>query len=333
MILHPSILALLIGSLLVTSMLFYASYHGVRIIRHWDIQSGSELQLALEKRTYLISTLMAYALGFQLISLFIFIFTADALSSLFVGAMCAAGTLKVNAWGYPTILLKVFNFLFAGLWLILNHADNRAEDYPLVKTKYAALLFLAPFIVAETIVQGSYFLNMEPAVITSCCGTLFTSDAGGVTAGIVTLPRAPVEVAFYSTMGLTLFLGLLFWLRGKGGVLFSLSCSITFVVSVVALISFICLYFYELPTHHCPFCILQKEYGYIGYAIYVAFFGGSLCGLGVGVLMPFREVTSLKTILPPIQRRLASISIASYAVFMGIVLCGVAFSNLTLHGS
>jgi len=42
----------------------------------------------------------------------------------------------------------------------------------------------------------------------------------------------------------------------------------------MAILSFISVYFYELPTHHCPFCILQKEYGYVGYPLYLTLFGG-----------------------------------------------------------
>lgn len=34
-----------------------------RILRRWDINSGSELQLRLERRTYLISTLLGFSLG------------------------------------------------------------------------------------------------------------------------------------------------------------------------------------------------------------------------------------------------------------------------------
>ena len=67
MIFHPAIIALLLGSLLTGLMLLYSSYYGIRILRHWDIGSGSELQLGLERRTYLISTVMSYAFGFQLL--------------------------------------------------------------------------------------------------------------------------------------------------------------------------------------------------------------------------------------------------------------------------
>lgn len=101
MILSPAILALMMGSAAAVLLALYASILGVRILRHWDLSSGSELQLGLEKRTYLVSTLIAWAFAFQIGSLFLFIFTAEDLHRLFAGAMCAAGTLNVNEFGYP----------------------------------------------------------------------------------------------------------------------------------------------------------------------------------------------------------------------------------------
>ncbi|MDD5245336.1 MAG: hypothetical protein PHU49_15115, partial [Syntrophorhabdaceae bacterium] len=147
MIMHPAVIALFTGSILVSFMALYAAYYGVSILKHWDLKDGRELQLNLERKTYLVSTIMSYAFCFQLLSLFLFIFTADKLSNLFVGAMCAAGTLNVNSYGYPTMLLKIVNFLFGGVWLILNYTDNKAVDYPLIKKKYLFLLVIVPFII------------------------------------------------------------------------------------------------------------------------------------------------------------------------------------------
>jgi hypothetical protein len=65
-------------------------------------------------------------------------------------------------------------------------------------------------------------------------------------------------------------------LKKKRAHLFSTLCTVTFLVSVLSLISFISLYFYKLPTHHCLFCILQKEYGYIGYPLYPALLGATI---------------------------------------------------------
>ncbi|MCK7477230.1 MAG: hypothetical protein M0C28_06800 [Candidatus Moduliflexus flocculans] len=63
--------------------------------------------------------------------------------------MCATGVLNVNAFGFPTLLLKSAVFLLAALWLLLNRVDNRGYDYPLVRVKYGLLLVIAPLTVAE----------------------------------------------------------------------------------------------------------------------------------------------------------------------------------------
>lgn len=330
MIFHPAVIALLSGSVLIVCMLVYSAFYGLKIIRHWDLRSGSELQLNLERRTYLISTLVSYGLGFQLLSLFLFIYTADELHTLFVGAMCAAGTLNVNGFGYPTILLKILNFLLAGLWLVVNRVDNSAYDYPLIHIKYTLLIVLTPLVLCETVIQACYFLEMEPAVITSCCGTLFSADTEGVTTGMVVLPRVPVQIAFFLSMAGTFASGIVFWLKERLAYLFSLLSLSTFILSILAIISFISLYFYELPTHHCPFCILQAEYHFVGYGLYAAFLAGAVSGLGVGVTMPFRKIPSLAQVLPRIQRRLCLSSLLSYGIFLAISLWGMAVSNLRL---
>ena len=185
MILHPAIVALLLVSLLLTGMCLYSSFFGIRIIGRWDLTSGSEEQLLLERKTYLISTILSYVFVFQIGSLFLFIFTADSLHDRFVGAMCAAGALYADPYGYPAFLLKIFNVLLAGIWLIINSADNRAYDYPLIRKKYLLLLVLTPLVAAETVLQALYFAGLKADVITSCCGSLFSSEQSGVSTDIV----------------------------------------------------------------------------------------------------------------------------------------------------
>jgi hypothetical protein len=332
MVFHPSIIALYLSSILLSFMICYSSYFGVQILRKWDIRSGSELQIMLERRTYLISTILTYLFGFELISLFLYIYTTDQLHTLFVGAMCAAGSLKVNDFGYPTLLIKVVNFLLSGLWLILNFTDNRAYDYPLIRKKYSLLLAIAPLILAEMVLQGNYFLQLKPNIITSCCGSLFSIGEQGVASEMASLPSAPMKVIFYLSIALMTGAGIRFYRTFKGGYLFSMMSGITFIISIISLISFISLYFYELPTHHCPFCILQKEYGYIGYPLYIAAFGSGVCGMGVGILMPFRHIQSLKDVLPFIQKRLALVSLVLILLFAAIVTYRMVFSDFRLEG-
>jgi hypothetical protein len=326
----PAIIALFTGSLLTSGMLLFAACYAVRILRNWDIHSGSELQLSLERRTYLISTLMAYALAFQLLSFFLFIYTADHLHSYFTGAMCAAGSLNACRWGYPVVGLKVLNFLLAGVWLIVNYTDNRGYDYPLIKEKYTLLLWLTPLILAEAALQAGYFLGLEPEVITSCCGTQFTAESKSLASGVIALPVTAMEIVFFTGMGGTLVLGVFFYRTGKGGYLLGAASLITFLIAVAALISFISLYIYELPTHHCPFCILQAEYHYLGYPLYLTLLAGVVAGLGAGVLTRFRNLASLREVVPAIQRRLTLVALAAYALFTLMAIYEMLFSNLKM---
>jgi hypothetical protein len=332
MIFHPAIIALYVSSVLIGFIVLYSASYGIQIIRRWDIKSGSELQLILERKTYLISTLLTYLFAFQLLSLFLYIFTVDQLHTFFVGAMCAAGSLYVNDYGYPALILKMINFLLAGLWLILNYTDNQAYDYPLIKKKYSLLLILTPLIFAEMILQANYFLRLKPDIITSCCGTLFSTDPGTLASEIHLLPDVPMAVIFYLSMVFTIASGIYYYLRGAGGYLFSSFTAITFLSSILSIISFISVYFYELPTHHCPFCILQKEYGYVGYALYLTLFGGTIFGMGVGLLMPFKNIKSLSEIIPPVQRKMALVSLILFLMFTAIVTYKMIFSNLVLEG-
>jgi hypothetical protein len=330
MILHPAVLALLVGSVLTSCMLLYAFIYGIQIVARWDIKSGSELQLSLERRTYLISTILSYTLAFQLFSLFLFIYTADSLHSLFTGAMCAAGTLNVNKFGYPLLIIKIANFMLAGLWLIINHADTRGYDYPLIKVKYALLIAIAPLVFVESFFLFAFFTGLHADVITSCCGSLFSLDKPGIAGDLAALPSGPMELAFYAGMVATAISGLYFYLKGRGGYLFSLVSFVTFIVSVASLISFICLYFYELPTHHCPFCILQEEYGYIGYALYIFLMVGGVAGMGTGALQPFGKLGSMTRVIPAIQKRLTVLNLILYLLFTLTVTYQLLFSSLRI---
>ncbi len=333
MIIHPAVISLSVGSILVSIMLLIASAFGISILRHWNIRSGSELQLILERKTYLISTLMTYALWFQLASFFLFIFTADHLHRLFVGAMCAAGTLNVNEYGYPALVMKMITFVLAGIWIIVNYSDNRAYDYPLVKKKYGMLLVLTPFVFSETLLQGFYFAGMRADVITSCCGSIFGTGENTVSSELASLPSVPLKIAFYAGLAFTFIAGIFSLKRkGKGGMLFSLVAVSMFLISLASLISFLSSYIYELPTHHCPFCMLQSEFSYIGYVFYLSLFCGTVTGAGAGVLAPFRKIESLSDILPGIQKKLILAAIVSFLIFGVAATYVMLASPLILEG-
>ena len=110
MILNPGILALLLGATISFLMLLYATVLGLKILRRWDRQSSSELQLQLERLTYLVSSLVNYAFGFEVVSGLLFVYTLEEIHPLFVGAMCATGSLNANQIGWAALLVKLILF-------------------------------------------------------------------------------------------------------------------------------------------------------------------------------------------------------------------------------
>ena len=102
------------------------------------------------------------------------------------------------------------------------------------------------------------------------------------------------------------------------------------IVGLTAILSFIAVYYYEEPTHHCPFCLLKKEYFYIGYALYAALFIASIAGISVGVIHAFRNKTSVEKIVPKTQRALCFIAIINYMIFAAIGTWPFIFSDFKL---
>jgi hypothetical protein len=332
LILNPAIIALLTGSFLISGFAVYAAGIGIQILRHWDLKSGSEYQLVLERKTYLISTVLGYLLAFELFSLFMFVYTADYNRGLFIGAMCAAGSLNVNAYGYPTLNIKIINFILCSIWLVLNFTDNRAHDYPLIRTKYKFLPVIAVFLIFEALLQTHYFTSLRADVITSCCGALFSEDTLSAAGEIAGLPPYGTLVFFFLSILLTLRAGVYFYFTGKMSYVFGYLSTWMFFLGLIAIISVISVFFYELPTHHCPFCILQKEYHFIGYPIYLTLFTGGIFGMSVAVIDRFKRVDSLKSIIPELQKKLCMVSMSGFIIFTLIVTYPMIFCDFKLFG-
>lgn len=330
MLITPAIVALQLIALCVTGALLLAGGFAWRILRHWDIHSGSALQVRLERQTYLISTLIGFALGAELLSLLLFVQTAEGLSSQFVGAMCATGVLNVNAFGFPTLLLKITLFFLAALWLALHRVDHQGYDYPLVRVKYGLLLAIAPLAVSEGVTQTAFFLGLEPEVITSCCGSLFSAGSQGVAAELAGWPARPAMTLFYSAAAGLLIIGLAFRRWPGLGPLFAVGSVLTFSVAIAAIIAFLSLYVYENPNHHCPFCLLKAGYDYVGYALYLPLFVATAAGLSAGLIAPFRRIASLHAVIPGEVRRLTGLALIGFALFYTVATGLIWRSHLLL---
>lgn len=332
MLFQPAIIALLLASALSVGMLAAAAPFAIQLIRRWDIASGSELQLQLERRTYLFSTLTALVFGAQMLALLLTVFNADHMAVMFVGAMCAVGTLNANEWGFPMLYAQVTAFFFAAAWLTLNHVDNQAPDYPLVRIKYVLLVALLPVAIVVGVLQLRYFLGLRADVITSCCGSLFSSDGPSLASEVSGLEARPALLIFYGTLGFAILANALHATlrrRWSGGLAAVASLG-GFVAALAGILSFVSLYVYEHPHHHCPFCLVKPEYGYQGYLLYVPLFAATAAGIGAGVLQPFVGRPSLAGPATATAARLARLAAIGFALTVGVATAMVSRSNLIL---
>jgi hypothetical protein len=104
------------------------------------------------------------------------------------------------------------------------------------------------------------------------------------------------------------------------------------VAGLAGVVSFVSLYVYEHPHHHCPFCILKPEYQHQGYALYVPLFVATAAGLSAGALQVFRRRPGLVHIVPSASARLARVAAIGFTLFAMVAAAMVAGSRLVLLG-
>lgn len=257
-----------------------------QMITSFDFNSSTSYQYNLEKKNILVSNIVTFLIFFKIPLLFFFLYFIDSLAPTIPGAMCAVGVLNSDRYGAFLIILKVVNIFLLGYWYYINRFDLRTYGFIYTKLKYKLLIFVILMVVLEFLLEFRLFNSISPTKIVSCCGSIFGGEVKSYS--LLWLDFGD-RFLLISTFGVFILLGLsyIFKIFKFYGVL-----SIFFlIVSVYSLIGFFSPYIYELPTHKCPFCILQKDYYYIGYLIYFLLLGGSFYGSNLLVLSKFLNDT------------------------------------------
>lgn len=279
MTLTPEIIAILMLDALFLFFALIAFVLSLRILFKWDIRSTQPLQYALEKQSYLVSVIIKYIFVLKLPLFLFYIFTCNKLSNIITGAMCASGVVNSVDFGLYLMVFKIINLYLFGFWLLLNNADMKEESSPFVRMKF--LFFVIAFIplLLEIILEISFFASLNISKIVSCCGTLFSLTSASYLSLLFKVDSSLLVGLFYF-FGLMVLLGYVL----KNIPIFIFANLMYVLFSLIALIVFFSPYVYELPTHHCPFCLLQQEYYGVGYILYVTLFVGTFYGLCGGIL-------------------------------------------------
>ena len=277
-LLSPDVIAILAldGLLLLFGLLAFGV--SVQIVREWDADATTPRQYALQKRAYLVATIVEFIFYLKLPLFLYFIHTLDKLSNLLPGAMCAAGVTTATVYGIPLFAIKMVDLYLFGLWLVVHRIDMSYPEMPYTRMKFLFFALIFWSFAAEVWLEASHFGGIDPHVIVSCCGTLFSAAKSGAVSSFVSLPLPVTLGLFYGFFVLIA----LAWRRKAAGL--SAALNLLFVpVAILSLIVFFSTYVYEMPHHHCPFCLLQGDYHFVGYTMYVSLFAGTFFGIAAWV--------------------------------------------------
>ncbi|MFA5233274.1 MAG: hypothetical protein WC390_02660 [Sulfurimonas sp.] len=279
MILTPEVLAILILNAIFTIFAIIAFLLSVKIYLKWDINSTSNAQYQLEKQSVLAATIIKYIFGVKIPLFLFFIFTLDKISNVLTGAMCAAGVVDATEYGTYLIVLKIINLYLFASWLKLHAEDMKDKNQPYTKPKFRLFIVTFFLFITEIVLEGFMFANIEIDKMVSCCGSIYSSSANSGISALFSITTTSLLALFY---GNYLLIVLFYYLKNR--YLFAVANMFFVVVAIVALILFFGTYIYELPSHNCPFCFLQRDYYYVGYLIYGMLFTGTFYGFVVGFI-------------------------------------------------
>ena len=272
MILNNYITTYLVCSFLSLFIGIIAVIYGFPVWKKWDLNKEDEEQYRLEKKIYLIITVLS--LGFLLRILMIPLWFL-ALHSMIIsipGAMCLVGVHNAApSISYVASSLKLVLPAFYGYWLILNMLDRKVVTQPFIKQKLMLLTPLGIFILAETIFDVSFFFSTPPRQV-SCCTSLFDVPRDDILQ--IAIESTWVWVVIFYILAIIILGNIIYFLiahkkstssgrenrfGSKALMLVETPLAIFFfVVFVLALQTKISPLFLHLPFHHCIFCLCQE---------------------------------------------------------------------------
>ena len=295
-------------------LLSFAFLNTLFILKNFVVNSGTELQYSLEKKSYLVLAIIKIVLIIKIILLPFFTYTLDKLSNIIPGAMCAAGVISANVYGEPLMLLKIFLVVLMLLWLTLNAKDLRSYDFKYFKAKlwFFGLIYILAF--GEVALEILFFSGLTTINPVLCCSALY-GDMQDSNPLPFNLSIIELIVSFY----LTYLLIIISTYFKKRYLLLLLSVVFTYI-SYYSVVYFFSTYVYQLPTHQCPYCLLQDNYFYLGYFIYFSFMVALFYSLSGAIFTFSKNTCKYAAVFYSLFLLFASIHFYIYLIINGTFL-------------
>ncbi len=326
MLADPWAIALLVSAGLTIFLLAGASRTAFRVLRRWAPEEDSSHQIALENETWLAALLVRYGLLLQIFSLVLLLAAATSFAKVLAGAMCAAGAFAANPFGLPALSVKIVAVFLYGFWLVLHGLDLCSELSPLVRIKFAFLLVLGPLVLLDTGLVALYLVNLEPDIVTSCCGVLFSPRALGGLALLGPLSDISFLPPFVGLATLLLLAARTRQRRPQRSFTFAdgllaLGSPLFLALALAVVTIDISPYIYALPSHRCPFDLFDVATQYIGFPLYFCLFVAVFAGASAGAVAPFSRLAGLAAPVAAYRRHCLRIFLVLLPLFLLICLC------------
>lgn len=288
-LLSNQVIVYLLSESILFTLLLIAFFVSLKVLYRWDFESFTPFQFTLERQAYLVTTIIFFVFMVKFLLLIYFIFSIDTLSLLVPGAMCGAGVITANEYGSYLLILKLIILFFMTLWIYMHYYDMHTKNHQWFKEKSWLFSMIFLLVVGELALDYTYFLHIETDTPVSCCSALFgqLEGANPLPFGLNITMLLVLFYLLYSLVILTLYIGQI--------LLYILSNLLFIFIAYYAVVYFFGTYIYELPTHKCPFCMLQVDYYYIGYILWGSLFVGTYIGLSDAVSMLWIKRSHLKS--------------------------------------
>ncbi len=318
-LLSNEVIVYLLSETVLYLLLFIAFISTLGLLKRWNFDVFTTEQFALENRSYLVMTIIFFAMLLKVVLLPYFVYTIDNLSNLIPGAMCGAGVIKANEYGNPLLVLKIIILFLSGLWLSMNGIDLKAKNYPYLKLKSWFFILIFLLLSGEFILDILYFTHIETTNPVSCCSVIFgqTGGANGLPFGL-DIPK--LLILFYLLFALVVLTTV-----SELAVMSILSSLLFGVIAYYAVVHFFGTYIYELPTHLCPFCMLQDHYYYVGYLLWGLLLLGLFLTIDAAIMQgffkqPAKSLKRISLLLLSVFVFLCSAYVAVYYLKNGVLL-------------
>ena len=318
-LLSNEVIVYLLSETVLYLLLFVAFLSTLGLLKRWNFDAFTTEQFALENRSYLVMTIIFFVMLLKVVLLPYFVYTIDNLSDLIPGAMCGAGVIKANEYGNPLLSLKIIILFLSGLWLSMNSLDLKEKNYPYLKLKSWFFILLFLLLSAEFLLDILYFTHIETTNPVSCCSVIFgqTGGTNGLPFGL-DIPK--LLILFYLLFALVVLTTV-----SELSMLSIVSSLLFGVIAYYAVVYFFGTYIYALPTHLCPFCMLQDHYFYAGYILWGLLMLGVFLTIDAAIMQSFfkqpaKNLKRVSLLLLSLFVVLCSAYVAVYYLKNGVLL-------------